>query len=93
MNIKPTIGRVVWYWPHVSDTLVSINDTEAFCAATIAYVWNEGMVNLAVHDHNGNTMPKTSVPLWQGDDKDCPRGSCCWMPYQKEQAAKHHTAE
>ena len=85
-KIHPTIGRVVWYIPHDHENTAG-NGDQPF-SAMICYVWSEEMVNLSVNDANGNTIPRTSVPLFHGDYEDCPKGSCCWMPYQKSQAAK-----
>lgn len=76
--IKPTIGRVVWY----KDSSIS----DQMMPALICYVWNDGMVNLAVHNGNGESFSKTSVPLFHGDAGNCPESVCCWMPYQKQQA-------
>jgi len=50
------------------------------------------MVNLSVSDSNGNQFGRTSVPLFDGTPEDCPEDSCCWMPYQKQQAAKEEKA-
>lgn len=86
--IKPTVGRVVWYWPSGGDN-VTTNDAVQPLAALIAYVWNDTIVNLAVFDHNGKAFNKTSVLL-----RDDPLSDCAsWMPYQLGQAAKTEAAE
>lgn len=88
-TIKPTIGRVVWYQPDSRDTAYKYRAMgDQRHSAMIAYVHSDSMVNLAVNDANGNQYAKTSVPLFQGEAEDCPPGECCWMPYQKKQAAK-----
>jgi len=90
--IQPTLGRIVWFTPSQHDKLVTEND--GHCAAIVTKVWNERMVNLTVFDANGNSLPRTSVPLIQeGDIK--PDGCCyCeWMPYQKGQAARAEALE
>jgi hypothetical protein len=57
--------------------------------ATIVYVWNERMVNLAVIDHGGIMWGIGSVRLMQDGDTLPPGEPYCeWMPYQKGQAAK-----
>lgn len=84
--IKPTIGRVVWYTQYQNEHL-TCDDSQPL-AAMVCYVYSDSMVNLVVHDANGNSIPKTSVPLFQGDASECPEGSCCWMPYQQKQAEK-----
>lgn len=88
--IKPTVGRVVWFYPGVAFAAannIAFGDPEQPLAATIAYVINDQMVNLSAVDQNGKQFNVTSVPLKQ-DDSDLKIGSyyCEWMPYQKEQA-------
>lgn len=90
--IKPTIGRVVWLWPcaatHI-DKGFAYSDKTMPLAATVAYVWSDRMVNLAVVDQNGKAFNLTSVLLLQGDEEYAPVGNYCeWMPYQKTQAEK-----
>lgn len=85
--IKPTIGRVVWYFPSGDNSEVVKYDDQPM-AATVAYVHNDHMVNLSVVDHAGNQHACTSVRLVQ-EGEECPNGAYCeWMPYQKGQAAK-----
>ena len=90
--IKPTIGRVVWLWPCtgvLEDKKIVHRDKTLPLAATVAYVWNDRMVNLAAVDQDGKPFHLTSVTLMQGDEPYSPEGSYCeWMPYQKGQAAK-----
>lgn len=90
--IPPTVGRVVLYKPKPSEGLSP--DDSGFCAAVIAYVQRDGMVNLCVIMGNGATTPRTSVPLVQeGGEVPGPGGYCCWMPYQLGQAARTEAAE
>ena len=77
--ITPTIGRVVWF--HARQAQMR--------AATIAFVHSDSCVNLAVVDPSGKPYGRSSVPLFQGAAHECPQESCCWMPYQQKQAAKH----
>lgn len=87
--IKPTVGRVVWFW-HGGTTN---NGHTQPCAAIVTYVHSDAMVNLAVFDQNGFCSPRTSVPLRQDNDER-PNGMFCeWMPYQKGQAAKTEALE
>jgi len=88
--IKPTVGRVVWYYPDGS------NANTPPLAAIIATVWSDRCVNLMVIEQNGVPMshPPTSVTLVQ-DGELIPKRTdgtfsryCCWMPYQVGQAAK-----
>jgi hypothetical protein len=80
--IKPTVGRVVWYWP------LNAEPQGQPQAALIAWVHSDTLVNLAVFDPNGNGYSRTSVLLYQGDGER-PTGEICeWMPYQIGQAAR-----
>ena len=87
--IKPTIGRVVWYYP-LGDT-----SDEQPLAALIAHVWSDTCVNLAVFDSNGIASNQTSVFLYQNEpNTEKPSSSFCeWMPYQQGQAAKTEAVE
>lgn len=90
--IKPTIGRVVWLWPCAAthaDIGFAYSDKTMPLAATVAYVWSDRMVNLAVVDQNGKAFNLTSVLLLQGDEEYAPVGNYCeWMPYQKGQSVQ-----
>ena len=89
--IEPTVGRVVLYNPDAVDNKQHVNYNGQPMAATVAYVWNERMVNLSVVDHDGKQFSLTSVPFAQDDDAVTP-GMCEWMDYQKGQAAKTEDA-
>ncbi len=82
--IKPTVGRVVLFYP------AGVAHNAEPCAAIVVKVWSDTMVNLAVFDANGVARGETSVLLVQDDGYGNPGGGawCCWMPYQKGQAAK-----
>lgn len=90
--IKPTVGRVVWYWPAPSDSIVG-NDGSQPLAALVAHVWSDTCVNLAVFDANGSPTNRTSVLLVQEGNPRPDSGFCEWMPYQKGQAAKTEALE
>lgn len=94
--IKPSIGRVVWYWPTQSEktgagvdlSLVFASNDQPL-AATVAYVHSDKMVNLSVVDANGRQYSRTSVSLIQeGDIRPENGGFAEWMPYQINQANK-----
>jgi len=85
--IKPTVGRVVLYHPLDDD-----GDAELRHAATIAFVHNDGLVNLGIVDSNGVAYSERDVRLCQDDDI-CLERMCEWMPYQKGQAAKTEQLE
>jgi hypothetical protein len=88
--IKPTVGRVVLFTPSTTPDPGFIHrDKVKPCAAIVAYVWSDRMVNLVVFDQNGTAFGKTSVALLQDDDAKPEYGYfCSWMPYQTGQAAK-----
>ncbi len=88
--IKPTVGRVLWYYPKGRKA------GEQPQAAMIAHVWSDTCVNLAIFDDNGCPLavPPTSVLLVQ-EGAEVPSGGryCTWMPYQQGQAAKAEALE
>jgi hypothetical protein len=84
--IKPTIGRIVWYWEG------DRTETSQPHAAIVTYVWTDRMVNLAVFDEQGNQYNSTSVKLVQAEDEVAGLVGTSyaeWMPYQIGQAKKH----
>lgn len=87
--IKPTVGRVVWFYP------LGHQPYEQPLAAIVAHVWSDTCVNLAIFDANGVPMPKppTSVLLVQ-PEAEVPAGGhyCAWMPFQVGQAKAAATA-
>lgn len=86
--IKPTVGRVVWFYKFASGS-----GHKGPLAAHVAYVHSDSMVNLMVIDENGNPRPESSVCLIQDDADVSGCDYCCWMPYQKGQAAKTEQLE
>lgn len=86
--IKPTVGRVVWFYKYVPG-----QGHKGPLAAHVAFVHSDSMVNLMVIDENGNPRAETSVYLRQ-EGTETPQGNYCeWMPYQKGQAAKTEELE
>lgn len=81
--IKPTVGRVVWFW-----MFAPIRETDQPQAAIITYVWDDDLVNLCVLGANGYPSSEQQVPLYQGGPSKPRSRYCEWMPYQKGQAAK-----
>lgn len=80
-KIKPTIGRVVWFYPH------GHREGSLPHAAMIAFVHSDSLVNLGVLDPNGRSYNETSVSLIQdgGPVPDSGRYAT-WMPFQIGQA-------
>lgn len=86
--IKPTVGRVVWFYKYVPG-----QGHKGPLAAHVAYVHSDSMVNLMVIDENGLPRSETSVYLRQ-EGNEAPQSNYCeWMPYQKGQAAKTEALE
>jgi len=87
--IKPTIGRVMWYWPEKED-----REDQPLCALVVR-VHDDNMVNLAVFNVDGSSGGALRVPIVQDGSPHTAGDSpyCEWMPYQKGQAAKTEAAE
>lgn len=89
--ISPTVGRIVWFYPHGSDVHASP------LAAIVTAVWSDTRVNLAVFSPEGTPWPTppTSVLLVQEPNfrPESGRAFCTWMPYQIGQAAKAESLE
>jgi hypothetical protein len=69
-KIIPTVGRVMWFTPstvHPGPDFLT-NDPKQPCAAMVAYVWNDRLVNLTVSDH-GKAFNMTSVQLLQAGER------------------------
>lgn len=83
--IKPSIGRVMWYWPEKEYR------GDQPWAAIVTYVYGDNMVNLIAWNPNGDGQPKTSVPIVQEGSSYVASNSPYveWMPYQIGQAKKH----
>lgn len=73
--IKPTVGRVVHFFPATTDPLH--RDDEPL-AATIVRVWGNTCVNLAVFDGNGHSHRRTSVLLHQVENERPDAGFAAW---------------
>ena len=97
--IKPTVGRVVWFYPSVAwaaENDVAYGVPGEPLTALIAHVINERMINLAAFDQNGKPFNATSVPLLEENvplNDDSMSFHAVWMPYQKGQAAKAEALE
>ncbi len=88
--IKPTIGRVVWYFPSDDDIKQGMVIHESHSGpvdAHVVYVWSDTCVNLVVFDHQGNMFKRSSVAI--NVEGASPHAE--WMPYQVGQAKKEET--
>ena len=87
--IKPTIGRVMWFWPVASE-----RGAQPY-ASLVTYVHDDNMVNLVAFTTDGAPFPAGSVAIVQDGSPyvagDLPYAE--WMPYQKGQAAKSEALE
>lgn len=90
--IEPTVGRILWYIPHIDKGGAPNGQPHA---AILAHVIDQRTVNLAVFNEDGTLYSaKKAVRLLQDDDPVPPEGDyAMWMPYQKGQAAKTEAAE
>lgn len=87
--IKPTVGRVVWFYP-----LGHTPEKNQPLSAQIAYVHSDACINIGYLDQNGVADHATSVLLYQEDEMPRPTTSyCCWMPNQRGQAQKTEALE
>ena len=89
MMIKPTVGRMVWFWPdRFSREFIRPSDIEEQpCAAIICRVWGDRCINAVVFDAAGNQHRFSSITLLQDGDQKPENGHyCSWMPYQVGQA-------
>lgn len=89
--IKPTVGRVVLYYPGGDH-----RDRYGAgpLAAIVAFVHTDRLINVGALNPDGRNFGVQNVPLLQGDDA-APEGGgyCAWMDYQKGQAAKAEKLE
>jgi len=83
--IKPTIGRVMWFWPVKSE-----RGAQPY-ASLVTYVHDDNMVNLVAFTTDGVPFPAGSVAIVQDGSPyvagDLPYAE--WMPYQVGQAKRH----
>ncbi len=93
VKIVPTIGRVVLYFPSEADRMEGMEvHSDAPCAALVAYVHSDYVVNLLVTDHDGNAWARRSVQI-NVEGPHCETPHAEWMAYQQGQAAKTEKAE
>lgn len=85
--ISPTVGRVVWFHPHVD---AGRDPNGQPLAAIVAKVIDDRKVNLTVSNADGSTFGAQHVTLLQDGDvlTDPTEPYAEWMPFQKGQAAK-----
>jgi hypothetical protein len=95
--IRPTVGRMIWYRPK-PDEDISQRDGQPLAAVVTGVhydddpVTNRTLVNVSVFGFNG-TGPHFRLGIAISEDNEPAPGECCWMPYQKGQAAKAEALE
>lgn len=78
MHIKPTIGRVLWFWPGGKQQQEAGGQPHS---ASVAHVNDNGTVNIGWLQHDGMQRAATGVQLVQ-EGEPMTEGPCCvWMPY------------
>lgn len=87
--IIPTIGRVLHYWPALSEGLPGPTDQP--CDAHVACLLPDGKLTLMIVDHNGHPHARQSVTLIQPGEARPETGGvafCEWMGYQVDEARR-----
>lgn len=93
--IKPTVGRIVWFFTSLQHYLDHQASPEMNnpAAAIVTHVWGDRCVNLAVFDPQGKQEAYSSVQLVQEGDDSPTYHHCRWMPYQTGQAKKYEAKD
>jgi len=85
--IKPTVGRVVYFYKSFdADPLPAI----------ITAAWGVDCINAAIFDQNGRPFqdPPTSIKLVQPESERPAQGFFCeWMPYQTKKSFGSESGE
>ena len=81
--IKPTVGRVVWFYKYWANT-----GHKGPLAAIVSCVHSDSMVSLMDIGESGTTFGEQSVRLVQENEEVPEANYCCWMPFQIGQAKK-----
>ncbi len=71
--MKPTVGRIVHYYPQDGDRFGTMDEP---IAAVIVRVWSEECVNLRLLPDSDDSPHVSSVPL----DENCGAYSWSWPP-------------
>ena len=83
--MKPTIGRVVLYFPLPDET--DHEHGQPF-PALVAHVHNEEGTLIAIGGFTDQGVPFSRSKLPFQDGTACNPGEACWMPYQVAKAAE-----
>ena len=66
--IKPTVGRVLWYWPSTQDIeagMFAYPGSDQPFTAQVVFVHSDRMINLLITDHGGLALPEEAY-AWCG---------------------------
>ena len=88
MNITPSVGRRVWYWPSIEEAAYWNKEQAHPCQpfdAGIAHVNEDGTINLGLTNDLGNPLPGKQNVRETSPEKPEP-GCWSWMPFQLGQA-------
>lgn len=89
--MKPSIGRVLWYWPAGVDYKAEGAQPQP---VSICYVHSDSRINVGGFTPNGTHFADTSVLLLNDPNSyGNPAGGswCQWMPYQHAAQAAQDT--
>lgn len=94
--IQPTVGRIVWFYEWVSSIHPQSPKShhEGPLAAIVTVIHNDRCISVSVFRQGREATHHVSVKLLQDENEEIPNTDyCCWMPYQKGQAAKTEQLE
>lgn len=93
--IKPTVGRVVWYYGGKD----FFKPPYQPLAAIVCFVETDDLLNLTVFGSKGECFPRERIRLVQDVEKAAATDNlpdsefCTWMPFQKAQPAIAESVE
>jgi hypothetical protein len=85
--IKPTIGRVVWYYEESAQHSPGFT-TDQPVPALICYVHSDRRINIGGFDASGDAFSRRFITLIQDGEVVEGGAYACWMPYQKGAAIR-----
>jgi hypothetical protein len=91
--MKPTVGRVVYFYPAATRSAFGFLAVAGQpLAAIICHVNSPTSVNVSVFDVHGKQFPVSGVPFFETEQPGVAGEHCAWMPYQRERASKQDAA-
>ena len=88
-TIKPTVGRLLYFYPNQQEEKGFRLEPSQPCVAIILFVHDDTHVNALVYTHEGLPCLQFKCRLLQAGDETPPvtERYLDWMPYQKDVAA------